>query len=499
MKRVLVANRGEIAVRIARSCQALGIETVAVVSDADRDALHARVATHVEHIGPAEASKSYLDAEALLAATRRSGADAVHPGYGFLSENAAFARSVVDAGLAWIGPPPEAIEAMGSKIAARSAMEAAGVPVVPGADAPSEPAALSASAAGLGYPILVKASAGGGGKGMRAVHDPASLADAVESARREAGSAFADDTVYLEKLLIKPRHVEVQIFGDAHGNVVHLMERECSIQRRHQKVLEECPSPALAPELRAQMGAAAVAAGQAVDYVGAGTVEFMLTEDGDFYFLEMNTRLQVEHPVTEEVLGVDLVAAQLAVASGRPMPWTQEELRPRGHAIEVRLYAEDPSQGFLPATGHLVRYRVPVGPGVRHDGGVDEGCEISHHYDPMLAKLIVYGASRTEAIGRLRAALDTWIVHGVVTNLPFLQALARHPAFEAGETHTGFIDEHFPDGLPLDDLPEDAALVALALSSLLGPSGGASPAAPTEGSGDRFSPWLGLAGWRGTR
>jgi acetyl-CoA carboxylase biotin carboxylase subunit len=499
LKRVLIANRGEIAVRIARSCHALGIETVAVVSEADRDALHGRVATQSVCIGPAEASKSYLRIEAILDAARRTGADAVHPGYGFLSENTRFARAVVDAGLIWIGPSPEAIEAMGSKIAARAAMTVAGVPVVPGADAPDETEALLAAGDALGYPILVKASAGGGGKGMRAVHERESLAEAVAGARREAGAAFADDTVYMEKLLLRPRHVEVQIFGDSQGNVVHLLERECSIQRRHQKVLEECPSPALAESLRAQMGQAAVDAGAAVNYVGAGTVEFMLTEDDDFYFLEMNTRLQVEHPVTEEVLGVDLVAAQLSVADGQPLPWTQDELQPRGHAIEVRLYAEDASRGFLPATGTLTRYVVPNGPGVRHDAGVEQGSEVSHHYDPMLAKLIVSGPDRAQAIGRLRAALDEWTVHGVVTNLPFLQRLVSHPAFVAGETHTGFIAEHFPDGVPADDVPSDEALVALALSELLGGSGGTSAEVGGDSLADRFSPWRSLTGWRGAR
>jgi 3-methylcrotonyl-CoA carboxylase alpha subunit len=499
LKRVLIANRGEIAVRIARSCHALGVETVAIVSEADRDALHARVATEAVCIGPAEASQSYLRVEAILDTARRTGADAVHPGYGFLSENAGFARAVVDAGLIWIGPSPEAIEAMGSKIAARAAMTVAGVPVVPGADAPEDPDALLAAADALGYPILVKASAGGGGKGMRAVHERGALAAAVAGARREAGAAFADDTVYMEKLLLRPRHVEVQIFGDAHGNVVHLLERECSIQRRHQKVLEECPSPALAESLRAAMGEAAVAAGAAVDYVGAGTVEFMLTEDGDFYFLEMNTRLQVEHPVTEEVLGVDLVAAQLSVAEGKPLPWTQEQLQPRGHAIEVRLYAEDARRGFLPATGRLTRYVAPSGPGVRHDAGVEQGSEVSHHYDPMLAKLIVKGSDRAQAIGRLRAALDEWTVHGVVTNLPFLQRLVSHPAFEAGETHTGFIEEHFPDGLAASEEPSDAALVALALFDLIGGSAGVNLNAEGDSASDRFSPWRSLTGWQGGR
>ena len=499
MKRVLIANRGEIAVRVARTCRAMGIETVAVVSEADRDALHARVASRAICIGPAEASASYLRADKLLEAARESGADAVHPGYGFLSENAAFAKAVSEAGLTWIGPSSSAIESMGSKIAARAKMMAAGVPVVPGADAPDASDELAAAAANLGYPILVKASAGGGGKGMRAVHEPSELEAAVAGARREAGAAFADDTVYLEKLLIRPRHVEVQIFGDTHGQVVHLLERECSIQRRHQKVIEECPSPVLDEALRAKMGAAAVAAGKAVDYVGAGTVEFMLTEAGDFYFLEMNTRLQVEHPVTEEVLGVDLVAAQLCVAQGEALPWTQEELVPRGHAIEVRLYAEDATKGFLPATGTLARYRPPTGPGVRHDAGVEEGSVVSHYYDPMLSKLVVKGANREEAIGRLIAALDDWVIHGVVTNLPFLQELSRHPAFASGATHTGFIDEHFPEGVSADQSPPDAALVALALSEFLGAGG--TPVATGRGSesGDPYSPWQNLGAWRGSR
>jgi len=499
LKRVLIANRGEIAVRIARSCHALGIETVSVVSEADRDALHGRITTQSVCIGPAEASASYLRIDAILDAARQTGADAVHPGYGFLSENTGFAKAVVDAGLIWIGPSPDAIEAMGSKIAARAAMMAAGVPVVPGADAPEDTEALLAAGDALGYPILVKASAGGGGKGMRAVHDRDSLVAAVAGARREAAAAFADDTVYMEKLLLRPRHVEVQIFGDTHGNVIHLLERECSIQRRHQKVLEECPSPILAESLRSEMGQAAVDAGAAVDYVGAGTVEFMLTEDGEFYFLEMNTRLQVEHPVTEEVLGVDLVAAQLRVAQGGALPWTQEDIQPRGHAIEVRLYAEDASRGFLPATGTLASYVVPNGPGVRHDAGVEQGSEVSHHYDPMLAKLIVSGADRAQAIGRLRAALDEWTIHGVVTNLPFLQKLVSHPAFEAGETHTGFIAEHFPDGVAAEETPSDAALVALALSELLAGGDGGGGAGGGDNLADRFSPWRSLTGWQGAR
>lgn len=497
MKRVLVANRGEIAVRVGRACRAMGLETVAVYSEADAGALHVREADFAVCVGPAPAVESYLRADAILEAATRAGADAIHPGYGFLSENAAFARAVEEAGLIWVGPPPDAIASMGSKIASRAQMAAAGVPVVPGVNhLPDDPAARAQAAASLGYPVLVKASAGGGGKGMRGVDDPSELEEAVAGARREAGAAFADATVYLEKRLIRPRHVEIQVIADQHGTVLHLLERECSIQRRHQKVVEECPSPALDPELRRQMGEAAVAAARAVGYVGAGTVEFMLDERGSFYFLEMNTRLQVEHPVTEEVLGIDLVAAQLRVAQGEQLQWTQAELTPRGHAIEVRIYAEDPARGFLPATGTLLRYRPPAGPGLRHDGGVAEGDVVSPHYDPMLAKLIAYGETRDAAIGRMREALRRFEIHGVITNLDFLQALCAHPAFQAGATHTGFIDEHFGgDGWSPEPLGDDA-LIAIALAEILG-SRGASSAGQGAGRGDLVSPWRTLGPWRG--
>jgi 3-methylcrotonyl-CoA carboxylase alpha subunit len=386
---------------------------------------------------------------------------------------------------------------MGSKIESRARMAAAGVPVVPGVnELPDDPGARAEAAAGLGYPVLVKASAGGGGKGMRAVESPADLEDAVAGARREAGAAFADATVYLEKLLVKPRHVEIQVLADQHGTVLHLLERECSVQRRHQKVVEECPSPALDPELRQQMGAAAVAAARAVGYVGAGTVEFMLDSSGSFYFLEMNTRLQVEHPVTEEALGIDLVAAQLRVAVGEPLGLRQQDIAPRGHAIEVRLYAEDPSRGFLPATGTLVRYRPPEGPGIRHDGGVGEGDLVSPHYDPMLAKLIAHGETREAAIGRLLEALARFEVHGVVTNLEFLRRLCDHEAFRAGATHTGFIDEHFPEADREAESPSPDALVAIALAELFA-AGQAAGVGQGGGRGDSVSPWRTLGGWRG--
>ncbi len=496
MNKVLIANRGEIAVRVIRTCRALGLGAVAVCSEADASALHVRVADEAICLGPPAAADSYLRVDRVLEAAAASGADAIHPGYGFLSENADFARAVASAGLTWIGPSPESIEAMGSKIASRQLMEAAGVPVVPGTHADGDEALLAA-AHEIGFPVLVKASAGGGGKGMRAVEEPEALLPALAAARREAKAAFADDTVYLEKLLVRPRHVEIQVFGDGCGEVVHLMERECSVQRRHQKVVEETPSPALDEALRQRMGEAAVAAARAVSYAGAGTVELMLGDDGEFYFLEMNTRLQVEHPVTEALLGVDLVAAQIAVARGEGLPWRQEALRPRGHAIEVRLYAEDPSRGFLPATGTLLRYRPPEGPGLRHDGGVAEGDAVTPFYDPMLAKLIAWGEDREVARRRLARALRDWEIHGVITNRAFLAEVLEHPAFVAGATHTGFIDEHFPEGLSPPELDLDA-LLALAVAERLG--GGASSTAGTQTigrAGDAVSPWRSLGPWRG--
>lgn len=497
MKKVLIANRGEIAVRIAKGCAALGIQTVAVFSEADAQAAHRWAADESVCIGPAKAAESYLVASKLLAAAAETGADAIHPGYGFLSENEAFARAVTQAGLIWIGPPPDAIASMGSKINARATMTAAGVPVVPGMDRQdAQFEDLAGFATDIGYPVLVKASLGGGGKGMRAVHEPESLEAAVAGCQREAAAAFGDGTVYIEKLLLRPRHIEIQVFADAHGNVVHLGERECSIQRRHQKVVEEAPSPALTQAVRDAMGDAAVSAARAVGYVGAGTVEFLYDDaSGGFYFLEMNTRLQVEHPVTEEVFGVDLVAAQLKVARGEELPWKQTDLAVRGHAIEVRLYAEDATKGFLPATGTLVRYRPPNGPGIRHDTGVYEGAEVSVHYDPMLAKLIAYGETREAAVGRMSAALAAWEIHGAVTNLPFLAAIVDHPAFKSGDTHTGFLPEHFPDGLTPSE-PDDLAWVALALDAAAGGAKAAvgSGANEGQGGGDWVSPWRVIGG-----
>jgi acetyl-CoA/propionyl-CoA carboxylase biotin carboxyl carrier protein len=465
-RRALVANRGEIAVRVVRGCRAAGIESVAVFSEADRGARHVALADDAVEIGPAPAKESYLSIPKLLAAAKATGCDAVHPGYGFLSENAAFARAVETAGLVWIGPPPGAIEAMGRKIESRERMRKAGVPVVPGVlIGPSEEHAEisasgkegTASAAArrgapprpetsgtfeeilsLGLPVVVKASAGGGGKGMRVVRSSAELSDAISSCRREAAAAFGDSAVYVEKYLEKPRHVEVQVFGDHYGNVVAIGERECSLQRRHQKVVEECPSPAVTPELRARLAKAAVDAAKAVGYVNAGTVEFLLAPSGEFWFLEMNTRLQVEHPVTEEAFGMDLVLLQLAVAAGEPLPPLPSA--PSRHAIEARVYAEDPEAGFLPQTGRVLLYREPAGPGVRVESGLAEGQEVGVHYDPLLAKVVACGATRDEARRRLVAALAETVILGVSTNVAWLRRLLATPEVAAGAIHTSLLE-----------------------------------------------------------
>jgi 3-methylcrotonyl-CoA carboxylase alpha subunit len=437
--KILIANRGEIAVRITRACHELGIAAVAVYSEADRAALHVRLADEAYLLGPAPPAASYLHVERILEAARRSGAQAIHPGYGFLSERAHFARACRAAGVTFIGPPPEAIELMGSKIAAKRLAEQAGVPTAPGYMGDDQrPARLREEARRAGFPLLIKASAGGGGKGMRTVRGLAEFDAALEGAQREARAAFGDDAVFLERLIERPRHVEIQALADAHGNCVHLFERECSIQRRHQKILEESPSPALTPELRAEMGAAAVRLALAAGYHNAGTLEFMLGEDGHYYFLEMNTRLQVEHPVTELVAGVDLVQLQIAVAAGARLPFAQADLSQRGHAIEARVYAEDPAT-FLPSTGRVTLFAPADGTGIRNDAGLESGDEVTVHYDPMLAKLIVGAPDRAAAIARLRRALDEYAVLGVTTNLPLLRAIAAHPDFAAGATRTDFL------------------------------------------------------------
>jgi geranyl-CoA carboxylase alpha subunit len=445
--KILIANRGEIACRIARTAKALGYRTVAVFSDADAGALHVRQADEAVRIGPAPAAESYLKIDALLAAAKLAGADAVHPGYGFLSENAAFAQACADAGLVFIGPPPAAIDAMGNKGRAKALMEAAGVPCVPGYRGPDQSdATLVAEGRRIGFPLMVKAAAGGGGRGMRLVASAEALAEALARARSEAASAFGSGELILEQTIEDARHIEIQVFADGHGNVVHLGERDCSIQRRHQKVIEETPSPAVSTELRMQMGEAAVTAARAIGYVGAGTIEFLLDRLGKFYFLEMNTRLQVEHPVTEAVTGLDLVAWQLKVAAGERLPLEQHDIAFSGHAIEARLYAEDPYKGFLPQSGTLVDWRPASGAGVRVDHGLASGQRITPYYDPMLAKVIAHGATREEARRRLIAALEDTVAFGLNTNRNFLVAILRHAAFAAGEATTSFIGRYFPAG-----------------------------------------------------
>ena len=491
--RLLIANRGEIAIRVMRTAREMGIATVAVYSESDAGGLHVGQADRAVSLGAGPPGETYLSIPRLLEAARSSGADAVHPGYGFLSENAGFARAVAGAGLVWVGPPPAAMDAMGGKLSARARMEAAGVPVVPGSRSGIvDDAGLAGEAARIGFPLLIKASAGGGGKGMSRVERPEDLAAALAEGRRVATGSFGDGTVYLERLLDGARHVEFQVFGDTHGNAVHLFERECSVQRRHQKIVEETPSAALGDTLRAAMGAAAVAAAKAVDYVGAGTVEFLVDRAGAFYFLEMNTRLQVEHAITEETLGCDLVRAQLEVAQGAALPdaWRDGTLRPRGHAIELRLYAEDPVE-FLPRTGRILVDREPGGPGVRVDAGVAEGSVVGVEFDPLLAKLIVWAPDRDAAILRARRALAEWVVLGVETNMPLLAAVLASPEFASGRYDTGLVGR-LPPGAPAPQPPE-AAWIAAALAA-----SGPQPAAHGAGSAASVlpDPWEGLPGWR---
>ena len=474
MKKLLIANRGEIARRIIRTAHGMGIDTVAVYSDADAGAPHVREATQAVRIGPAAAAESYLDPARLLDAAARTGADAVHPGYGFLSENAAFAQGVLDAGLIWVGPPVGAMQVMGLKDSAKAAMKKAGVPITPGYQGTDQSLVrLERAAQQIGYPLLIKAVAGGGGKGMRSVPDAVSFAENLLSCQREGAKSFANDGVMLEKLIARPRHVEVQVFADRAGNVVHLWERDCSLQRRHQKVIEEAPAPGLSDRLRHTLGIAAVTAATAIAYEGAGTVEFILDLDaidkyGDpaFYFMEMNTRLQVEHPVTEAITGFDLVEWQLRVARGEMLPVHQDAVPLSGHAVEARLYAEDADAGFLPATGTLSRLRFPHDAGTRIDSGVEAGSQITVNYDPMIAKVIAWGPTRAAAIDRLVAALDGCVVEGVKSNRAFLARLVGHPAFRAGEIDTGFIARHVDSLAPHEDVSEQAvAVAALALAS----------------------------------
>ena len=495
-RKILIANRGEIACRVIRTARRLGIASVAVYSEADRAARHVHLADEAYPIGPAPARESYLSIPRILDAARRSGAEAIHPGYGFLSENAEFAEACTEAGIVFIGPPVAAIRAMGSKSAAKAIMEHSGVPLVPGYHGErQEMALLAEEAARIGYPVLIKASAGGGGKGMRVVEAAGELEAAIEGAKREAKASFGDDHVLIEKYLTRPRHIEIQVFADTQGNAVSLFERDCSIQRRHQKVIEEAPAPGLDEAQRRAMGEAAIAAARAVGYVGAGTVEF-IAEDGRFFFMEMNTRLQVEHPVTEAITGQDLVEWQFRVAAGEPLPLRQEELRIQGHAIEARIYAEDPSRDFLPSTGTLAHLRQPrEGDGVRVDTGVRQGDAITPNYDPMIAKLIVHGEDRAAAAQRLAAALAEYEVVGVRTNLALLRALATHPAFLAADLDTGFIARH-PEVLEgsAEPVPDTLSWAAAAWTVLREEARAAEAAA--RGSGDPFSPWACADAWR---
>ncbi|MDZ5455876.1 acetyl/propionyl/methylcrotonyl-CoA carboxylase subunit alpha [Azohydromonas lata] len=494
--KILIANRGEIACRVIKTARRMGVATVAVYSEADANARHVRLADEAVLIGPAPVRESYLLADRILEAAKQTGAQAVHPGYGFLSENEDFAEACEAAGIAFIGPPASAIRAMGSKSAAKALMEKAGVPLTPGYHGDNQESTfLAAQAEAIGYPVLIKASAGGGGKGMRRVEGAAEFEAALASCKREAINAFGDDHVLVEKYVLKPRHIEIQVFGDKHGDCVYLFERDCSVQRRHQKVLEEAPAPGMTPERRAAMGQAAVEAAKAVGYVGAGTVEFIANQDGSFYFMEMNTRLQVEHPVTEMITGLDLVEWQLRVASGEPLPLKQEQLSIDGHALEARIYAEDPDRGFLPSTGRLVHLAPPPeSDHVRVDTGVEQGDEITPHYDPMIAKLIVWGADRRQALSRMRQALAQYRVVGVQNNVEFLSRLVAVPSFANANLDTGLIEREqallFPD---TGDVPADVWLLT-ALAELLREQRLAQKAAAS--APDAASPWRQLDGWR---
>jgi 3-methylcrotonyl-CoA carboxylase alpha subunit len=492
--KIMIANRGEIACRVIRTARRMGITTVAVYSEADRNALHVELADEAWPIGPAPARDSYLNIAAILDAARNSGAEAVHPGYGFLSENAEFAEACEAAGIVFIGPPASAMRIMGSKAEAKNLMQRHGVPLVPGYHgADQNPASLLEEAERIGFPVLIKASAGGGGRGMREVGSAAEFAAALAGAQREAEAAFGDSRVLLEKYLARPRHIEVQIFADRHGNTVHLFERDCSIQRRHQKVLEEAPAPGLDQARRSGLAEAAVTVARAVGYVGAGTVEF-IAEDGNFYFIEMNTRLQVEHPVTEAVTGLDLVEWQVRVAAGEPLPICQRDLVLRGHAVEARLYAEDPERGFLPQTGTLHGLRFPPPELARVDTGVRQGETVTPFYDPMIAKIIAWGEDRAAAVGRLRRALAETAVLGVGTNLAFLARAAAHPEFVFGAVDTGFIERHHAALVPPRQPAPETVLAAATLFRVLAREDNAKAAASR--SGDPFSPWARVDGWR---
>ena len=492
-RKILIANRGEIAVRVMRACRELGIRTVAVYSDADKNALHVQSADEAVHIGGSSPAESYLNGDKLIHAALDSKADAIHPGYGFLAESAAFALKTASVKLTFIGPSAESIRLMGDKAESKLRMKEAGVPTVPGAQGLESFPDFEQAARAIGYPVLVKASAGGGGKGMRIVNEERQLEEAIESARREATHAFGDGRLLIEKYVPNAHHIEFQVFGDQHGHLVHLFERECSVQRRHQKIIEETPSPLLTPELREQMGQAAVAAAKAVGYYNAGTVEFIFNPtDSTFFFLEMNTRLQVEHPVTELTTGLDLVHWQIRVAAGGQFSYAQEQLAQHGHAIQCRIYAEDPANDFLPSTGKLLQFIEPRGPGIRVDSGFRPGDEVTHFYDPLLAKLIVHAEDRVTAIQRMQAALREFVVHGVITNIDFLQAVLSHPDFAQGKVSTRWVETDFNWTPPPGPSPE--ALVAASLADFVVPRTRYQVPGSTEV--DPYSPWKNPSGFR---
>lgn len=494
LSKILVANRGEIAVRVMRTAREMGIRTVAVYSQADKDALHVMSADETFFLGESSPASSYLNIDKIVDAALRTGADAIHPGYGFLAENPLFAERVASEGIVFIGPPAHVMAALGNKTTARRIMSEGGVPIIPGMIYPEcEPSKLIEAAHSMGFPVVVKAVAGGGGKGMRTAASAGDLLDAARSAEGEALTAFGDGAIYLEKYLDRPRHVEFQILADSQGNIVHVFERECSIQRRHQKIIEETPSPALSDELRAHMGAAAVAAARAAGYVNAGTVEFLLDRNGDFYFLEVNTRLQVEHPVTEMITGLDLVRRQIEIASGLPLPFTQNDLIRRGHAIECRIYAEDPESGFMPAPGRILFAKSPEGPGVRFDHGIYSGFEVPVHYDPILGKLIVWAEDRSMAIQRMVRALKECVILGIKTQVEFLLDVLTSQAFRSGDIHTHFIEDHFESWKPDSDSNYLAALGSVAFD-MVEPKMGISSGGQANQTGFP-SPWRTLGSW----
>lgn len=468
MQKILVANRGEIALRVMRSAREMGIKTVAVYSDVDRDALHVRYADEAVHIGAAPSNQSYLSGEKIIDACRKTGAEAIHPGYGFLSENPAFARQVREAGLILVGPSPEAMEVMGNKLSAKAAALKYDIPMVPGTEeAITDIGDAKKRAIEVGFPILIKAAAGGGGKGMRIVETKADFEEQMHLAVSEATSAFGDGSVFIERYVSSPKHIEIQVLGDTHGNIVHLFERDCSVQRRHQKVIEEAPSSVLTPEIRERMGKCAVDVARSVNYTGAGTVEFIMDENLNFYFLEMNTRLQVEHPVTELITGLDLVKEQIKIARGEAISFKQEDLKTKGHAIELRVYAEDPDNNFLPDIGKLQTYVTPKGPGVRVDDGFEQGMEIPIYYDPMIAKLVTYGKDRAEAIERMIRAIDEYQITGITTTLAFGKFVMQHEAFASGKFDTHFVKKYFQPGSLQNDNTDEALIAALVMEKLL--------------------------------